>query len=77
MEDSMTIPGRSFDGWPLHPKYQSPAPLTRSPKCHELSIKAWEGRELAIVIRQSLADRGVVISDERYELIAEACEKEL
>lgn len=72
----MTIPGKSFEGWSIHPSYQS-VPLTRTKKSLNITVKTWEGRELAIAIRQSLSDRGIVISDERYELIAEACEKEI
>jgi hypothetical protein len=36
----MTIPGKCFDGWPIHPAYQSstePVPLVRSPKMNDIS----------------------------------------
>jgi hypothetical protein len=73
----MTIDGRSIDGWPIHPDYAGPAKLVRTQKKMELKVEEWRGRELAIAIRQSLKDRGIEISDERYELIAEACEKDI
>jgi hypothetical protein len=73
----MTVDGKSFDGWPIHPDFSGPAKLVRTQKKMELKVEEWKGRELAIMIRQSLKDRGVEISDERYELIAEACEKEI
>lgn len=32
----MTIPGFTFEGWPIAPQYQ-PVPLVRSPKVKDLS----------------------------------------
>ena len=33
----MTIPGISFDGWPIAPEYQQPTPLVRVPKQEEIT----------------------------------------
>ncbi len=70
----MTVDGRSVDGWTIHPDY---LPKAASVHIEDRIKDALQGRELAQAIRQSLKDRGIDISDERYELIAEACEKEV
>lgn len=33
----MTIPGISFDGWPIAPAHQQPTPLVRVPRQEDLT----------------------------------------
>lgn len=69
----MTVDGHSIDGWPIHPSYHRAAPVHIEDRIKD----TLQGRELAQAIRQSLKDRGIEISDQRYEVIADACEKSL
>lgn len=64
----MTIDGRTFDGWPIHPDFVKPA------KNPNFSENVLTGRDLAQFIFDSIEKKGVVLSEDRKKKIAAACE---
>jgi hypothetical protein len=63
----MTIDGKSFDGWPISPAFQTILGDTPQPK----------GRDLAQAIVWALEEKGIKLHPKRVEAIIEACEKPL
>lgn len=75
----MTIPGRSFDGWPIDKSYQvEPVPLVRSPKMGDIPAiydeqPTPQGLDLYQHIIWGLERSGIVMTEERAEKIRRAC----